>query len=35
MIKKYTYELDGQKDFYTTYLNRIDSTLKIDDIFQK
>lgn len=34
MIKKYTYELDGQKDFYTTYLNRIDSTLTIDDIFQ-
>ncbi len=34
MIKKYTYELDGQKDFYTTYLHRIDSNLELSDIFQ-
>lgn len=34
MIKKYTYELDGQIDFYTTYLSRIDNSLATEDIFQ-
>ena len=34
MIRKYNYELDGQKDFYTTYLSRIDNTLTTEEIFQ-
>ena len=29
---KFTNELEGQKDFYSTYLKRIDSTLLMDDV---
>lgn len=32
MIKKYELELDGQRDFYSNYLKRIDKTLSIDDV---
>ena len=31
-MKKYTLELDGQLDFYQTYLPRIDKTLTLDEI---
>lgn len=32
MIKKYTIELEGQKEFYESYLKVIDSSLSVDDI---
>lgn len=31
-MKKYLYELDGQKDFYENYLKLIDKTLSLDDV---
>lgn len=31
-MKKYTLELDGQLDFYQTYLPRIDKTLTLEQI---
>lgn len=31
-MKKYTLELDGQRDFYQTYLPRIDKTLSLEQI---
>lgn len=34
MIKKYSTELEGQKDFYNDYLPLIDRTLTLDDVFQ-
>ena len=32
MIKKYTVELEGQRDFYTDYLKLVDSSLTMDDV---
>ena len=32
MIKKYSVELEGQRDFYNSYLKLVDSTLSIDDV---
>ena len=31
-MKKYLYELDGQKEFYENYLKLIDKTLSLDDV---
>lgn len=31
-MKKYTLELDGQRDFYQTYLPRVDKTLSLEQI---
>ena len=31
-MKKYLYEIDGQKDFYDNYLKLIDKTLTLDDV---
>ncbi len=33
MIKKYTLELEGQRDFYSNYLQLIDNTLTLEDVF--
>ena len=32
MIKKYTLELEGQRDFYDSYLKLIDNTLSIEEV---
>lgn len=32
MIKKYSLELEGQRDFYESYLKLVDSTLSIDEV---
>ena len=34
MIKKYNVELEGQKEFYESYLQLVDNTLSIDDVYQ-
>ena len=33
MIKKYNVELEGQRDFYESYLRLVDNTLSIDEVF--
>lgn len=32
MIKKYNLELEGQRDFYDSYLKLIDNSLTVDEI---
>lgn len=34
MIKKYTVELEGQKEFYESYLKLVDSTIAVEDVFE-
>ena len=34
MIKKYNVELEGQRDFYESYLKLIDSNLTIEEVFE-
>lgn len=33
MIKKYNVELEGQRNFYESYLRLVDNTLSIDEVF--
>lgn len=34
MIKKYNVELEGQRDFYESYLKLVDSSLTIEEVFE-
>lgn len=34
MLKKYTVELEGQRDFYESYLKIVDSSISVDDVFE-
>ena len=31
-MEKYTYEIEGQKSFYNSYLKRINNTLTMEDV---
>lgn len=34
MLKKYAVELEGQRDFYNSYLKIIDSSLSVEEVFE-